>query len=306
MSENGEEAKSPPAPRGFAKTFAQLVLICLATLIFVCDALPAVEARLQISVAPGSGPVASLHGLLQDYFWPGTIVLHGGLAALWIACGPGRYSLRILTAILSMSARAVWAWQLYGSARADQSLGEPFSVSGLPILMFTIAWMTSLLHRGDRVKQDGPSAKYEHKLQIVDLIAWTASTALLLGPVLTFSKALNPSVLSDRAYYYASPIAAWIGMTCFSAFILKEWLRPTSFGQRIGRILAGLLALFIVSALLIVGARLLADWGPEDMAFYILTPLIPSMFTWCCATGWALRELGVRLEKRKSPTLPRA
>jgi hypothetical protein len=298
MSEDISAKPSPPAPIGFATTFAWLVLVSLVTLVFICDALPAIGAKLLINTELGTGPMASLYHLVSDYFWPGTILLHAGLATLWLACGPWRYSLRLLVVILSMSARAAWVWQLYGIQKPDPThFGEPFNVCGIPIFMAIVIVLTSVGFSKYRMEKDGQSHSRE-RLQIVDLLAWTTAIALLLMPAMTFFRALTPAVLLDRFIYDTTIAMAWAGLTWLSAMLIREWLLDAPFSRRLPRLGWTLLAITLICGLLIVSARLVSKIGPQDMALNILAYFLPSMLLWCMATGWTLRELGIRLEPR--------
>lgn len=244
--------------------------------------------------------MASLYHLACDYFWPGSILLHAGIASLWLAAGSWRFSFRLLSVILSMSARAGWVWFLYGVKDPDPlHFGEPFNVCGIPIFMTLVVWLTSLGFCRDTLQSSRPTVRSE-KLQIVDLMAWTAATALLLGPSLTFLKALTPSVLKDRITYDTTIAMAWGTLTWLSAMLIREWLINSPWSRRSARMAATLTVLAVICGLLIVGARMVSEIGPQDMAFNILSYLIPSTFAWCMATGWTLRELGVRLQHRSS------
>lgn len=296
-----------PAPPGFVTSFAWLVLICLGVLVFVCDALPTIEARGIANVEIGSGPAASLYHFLFDFFWPGTILLHSGLATLWLACGPWRFSLRMLVVILSMSARAGWIWLLYGVNEPNVSMyGEPFNVCGIPILFAMIIAMTSLLFQFERFRTHANTSR--EQLQLVDLFAWTTSIALLLAPTITFFRALTPSVLTDRAFYNTPLALAWAALTFFSAMLIREWLITATPSFRLPRIGVTFVLFLVACATLSIAAQLLAPgWGAKEMVGNILYHNLPSTFLWCMATGWALRELGVRIERRTrrlSPASP--
>lgn len=300
-------AESPPKtspPPGFVTSFAWLVLIALGVVVFLCDALPVIEARGIANVEIGSGPVASLYHFLFDFFWPGTILLHSGLATLWLACGAWRYSLRMLSVILSMSARAGWIWLLYGVKEPHTNMyGEPFNVCGIPIFFAMVIWLTSIAFQFERFS--GSKISLREKLQVVDLLAWMTSISLLLAPALTFLRALTPLILTDRAYYNTPLAIAWAGLTLFSAMLIREWILSANFGFRLPKIGATLLLFFVVCAVLIITAQLISPvWGAKEMAGNILYHTVPSTFLWCMATGWALRELGVRIEKRRRPALP--
>jgi hypothetical protein len=298
MSEDISAKPSPPAPLGFATTFAWLVLVSLVTFVFICDALPAIGAKLPVNTELGTGPMASLYHLVSDYFWPGAILLHAGLATLWLACGPWRYSLRLLFVILSMSARAAWVWQLYGIREPDPThFGEPFNVCGIPIFMALVIVITSLGFLGFRLENGRPSHSRE-RLQIVDLLAWTTAFALLLMPAMTFFRALTPSVLIDRILYDTTIAMAWAGLTWFSAMLIREWLIEAPFSSRLPRLGWTLLAITVTCGVLIASARLVSRIGPQDMTFNILSYFLPSMLLWCMAMGWTLRELGIRLVPR--------
>jgi hypothetical protein len=302
MSEDSSARPSPPAPIGFAKSFAWLVLISLVVLVFVCDALPAIGARLPGQGDIGTGPVASLYHFLFDFFWPGTILVHAGLATLWLACGTWRFSLRLLSVILSMSARAAWIWKLYGVTIAStvaEQYGEPFKVCGIPILFSMVILFTSFGFRGWRIQTLGVP-KPRERLQTIDLMAWTTAIALLLAPILTFFRAMTPSLQEDRLQYDTPLAVAWAALTWFSAILTREWLVDGPLSTRWRRIGWTVLALSVVSGVLIVSARLIAVWGPEDMLFSILAYLLPSTIAWCMATGWTLRELGIRLVPRST------
>jgi hypothetical protein len=306
MSEASEGRTATNEPLGFSHTFAQVVLVILLVLVFVCDALPAIGARLPAQGEIGTGPMASLYHFLFDFFWPGTILVHAGLATLWLACGTWRYSLRLLSVILSMSARAAWVWWLYGIKQAHiNQLGEPFNVCGIPIFFAAVTVTTSIVYRSERFHFVGNSSpKRPTKFQTIDLIAWTTATALLLAPTLTFFRALTPSVLMDRFIFDTPVAAAWACMTWLSAMLVREWLLDARFTKRLSRLGWAFVGFIVLSGVLIVGARLVSEIGPEDMLFNILSYLVPSMFAWCMATGWALRELGIRLGPH-SPALPR-
>lgn len=297
-------SKTAPQP-GFVTTFAWLVFIALGVLVFLCDALHAIEARGIANVEVGSGPVASLYHFLFNFFWPGTILVHAGLATLWLACGQWRFSLRMLTVILSMSARAGWIWLLYGVEEPHTNMyGEPFNVCGIPIFFALVIWLTSVAFQWERFRSSKASPRA--KLQIVDLFAWMTSIALLLAPTLTFFRALTPLVLKDRAYYNSPLAIAWAGLTMFSAMVIREWLLTSDFGFRLPRIGVTFFVFLVVCAVLIITAQLISPvWGAKEMATNILFHTVPSTFLWCMAAGWALRELGARIEKRSPPALPR-
>lgn len=285
-------------PRGFSRAFAQVVLVVLLVLVFVCDALPAIGTHLPAQAAIGSGPAASLFHFVLDFFWPGTFLVHAGLATLWLACGTWRYSLRLLSVILSMSARAAWIWWLYGINGANQNqLGEPFNVCGIPIFFAVVITLTSLGFRGLRLQTVNASTGQEReRLQTIDLMAWTAAVAFLLAPGLTFFKALTPSVQADRLQYNTPVALAWAALTWFSAVLIREWLLDDRIARRLPRMGWCLIAFVVVCGLVIVGARITSEIGPQDMFFNILPYFVPSMIAWCMATGWALREMGVRLK----------
>ncbi len=298
MSEDISAKPSPPAPIGFATTFAWLVLVSLVTLVFVCDALPAIGAKLPINTDLGTGPMASLYHLVSDYFWPGTILLHAGLATLWLAFGPWRYSLRVLSVILSMSARAAWVWWLYGVKEPNpMEFGEPFNVCGIPIFMTAVICISAIGFRGYRM-QLAAQPKTSPQLQVVDFLAWMTAIGLLLAPALTFFKALTPEVQLDRITYNTTIAMAWAALTWFSAMLIREWLIEAPFSRRLPRLCWTLLAITLICGILIVSARLVSEIGPQDMAFNILAYFLPSMIFWCMAMGWTLRELGIRLDPR--------
>lgn len=295
------QSTAPTAPPpGFVKSFAWLVLIILGTLVFACDALHTIEARGIANVELGSGPAASLYHFLFDFFWPGTILLHSGLATLWLACGTWRFSLRMLTVILSMSVRAGWIWLLYGVNEPNLAMyGEPFNVCGTPIFFALVISLTSVLFQFEQFHNEATNPR--ERLQLVDLLAWTASIALLLAPTITFIRVLTPSVLADRAFYNTPLALAWAALTFFSAILIREWLMTASLSFRLPRIGVAFVLFLITCAALIIAAQLHAPgWGAKDMFENILYHNLPSTFLWCMATGWALRELGVRIERRPS------
>jgi hypothetical protein len=291
--------KSAAAPPGFATAFASVVLLSLTALVILCDALPAM-------LEPGASQFSSLYGLLFDYFWPGTITLHGGLAAIWLACGRQRFSVRLLGVLLSMNLRAVWAWWLYGVSEPDVILfGEPFIISGTPLWMLFVSMLVSLTLIRERIVQPQDATPHP-RLQILDLLAWTASAAIFLALLLAFGREMTPGILADRLHYSASQMAAWGVLTFFAAWLLREWLITSRWPVRLLR-LAIQASLFLVACvILIASARLIASWGPEDMAANILAYLAPSTFCWCMATGWTLRELGLRLAPRRPSQSPSA
>lgn len=295
-----------PPPPGFVTSFAWLVLIVLGALIFVCDALPAIGERLFPAAEVATGPIASLLSLMFSYFWPGTILVHAGLATLWLACGSRRYSFRIFVVVLSMSARALWVWMLFGIKEPHQThLGEPFIVSGVPVLFFMIIFVTSLGFVFERFRTNNSTASSRNKLQILDLIVWTAAIALLLGPAVSFFKVLTFSILKDRLTYDTTMIMAWAALTWFSTMLLREWFLEVPLAARFPRIAWVSATLLVTCGLLIFSARFVSEVGAADMAVNVLPYLLPSTIVWCMATGWAMRELGVRIEKRPSPALPR-
>jgi hypothetical protein len=300
---NSASAPQSAPPGGFITTFAWSVLIALGVLVFLCDALPAIEARGIANVEIGSGPAASLYHFLFHFFWPGAILVHAGLATLWLACGTWRYSVRMLLVVLSMSARAGWIWLLYGVKEPHTNMyGEPFNVCGIPIFFAMLIWLTSLGFQWERFK--GSNTLRREKLQVVDLLAWMTSISLLLAPAMTFFRALTPLVLADRAFYNTPLALAWAALAVFSAIAIREWLLTSDFGFRLPKIGASLLMFLLVCAFLIFAAHFHSRvWGAKEMAANILFHTVPSAFFWCMATGWALRELGVRLEKRPSPAL---
>lgn len=296
-----------PAPPGFVTSFAWLVLIALGVLVFVCDALPAIGDRLFPNADVATGPVASLLALMFNYFWPGTALVHSGLATLWLACGSWRYSFRMLVVILSMSARAGWVWLLYGIKEPHPThFGEPFVVSGVPVLFFFIIWMTSWGFVFERFRNSNKNSTQD-RLQIVDLIIWTAAIALLLGPAVSFFRVLTFADLKDRLTYDSTLIMAWAALTWFSAMLLREWFLLSPFASRALRMGAVLAIVVAICGMLIWASRYVSPVGMDDMAQNILPTLLPSTIAWCMATGWALRELGVRIERRTrrlSPASP--
>jgi hypothetical protein len=304
--------QSATASSGFVASFAWLVLIFLIVLVFICDALPAISEALFPGDEVAMGPIASLVALAGAYFWPGTVLVHAGLATLWLACGTWRFSVRILIVILSMSARALWIWRLYGLNEPHQThTGEPFIVSGAPVLFFAITWLTSMAFIFERFRGNTGISERRAKLQILDLIVWTAAIALLLGPAVSFFRVLTPAILKERLQYDSTSIMASSILTWFSAMLLREWFLNAPLVARIQRLGWLAVALFVTCALLILSAHFLsklgaiAQIGAQDMAENILPYLLPSTLAWCMAVGWALRELGVRIEKRPSPARDR-
>lgn len=296
---NPSPPKPPtPPPPGFITSFAWLVLIALGVLVLICDALPAIGERLYPNADVVTGPVASLLALMFNYFWPGTSLVHSGLAALWLACGSWRYSLRMLVVILSMSARAGWVWLLYGIKSPHPThFGEPFVVSGVPVLFFFIIWMTSFGFVFERFRSSKNNSAQD-KLQILDLIIWTAAIALLLGPAVSFFRVLTFADLKDRLTYDSTLIMAWAALTWFSAMLLREWFLVSPFVSRALRLGVVLAIVVAICGMLIWASRFVSPIGAEDMAQNTLPTLLPSTIAWCMATGWALRELGVRIERR--------